>query len=134
MCIYKGLVGAGGLGFGKVWCWSNFPEVRKPYSPVMHGVMHHHINGVRLNFSIEQIREKREPFGLYRYKIIAGDRNVAIFWHDYRGDEMGIKINSSQAEKEVPFGKSSDFLTGGGPQPLGLSTEAIKYLNSIIKE
>jgi hypothetical protein len=43
-----------------------------------------------LEIRIEQDdTSEREPFGQYTYRIYVGDRLVARFWHDYRGDDHG---------------------------------------------
>ena len=82
-------------------------------------------------FSIERSQDERKPFGPYRYRILKDDAEFAEYWHDYRGDEMGIRLHSSEHEEDPPFGKCSDFLAGGGPQPLALSRKAVEYLKSL---
>ena len=84
-----------------------------------------------MSYSIEHIQEVRKEFGPYRYKIFKDGEEFAIFWHDFRGDCEGIRMLSSDHEEAPPFGPCSDFLTGGGPLPLGLSARAVSYLNSL---
>jgi len=85
-----------------------------------------------MSYIIDQIQETRESFGPYRYKIFKDNQEVAIYWHDYRGDSMGIIIRETGFEVDPPFGRCSDFVTGGGPQPLRLSKKAKQYLDSLI--
>jgi hypothetical protein len=82
-------------------------------------------------YSVEQIAESRAEFGFYRYRIFKGNEEFAIFWHDYRGDCEGIRVLASGREENPPFGPCSDFLTGGGPYPLGLSRAAVEYLETL---
>lgn len=69
---------------------------------------------------------RREPFASYEYEIYDGARLVARYWHDFRGDENGIDFIDGRSEQWP--GRVSDFLTGGGPYPLGLSDAAVAYL------
>jgi hypothetical protein len=85
----------------------------------------------KMTYSIELIEETRESFGPYRYRIFKGGKEFAIFWHDYRGECDRIRISSSEREESPPFGMCSEFLTGGGPLPLGLSKRAVSYLDSL---
>jgi hypothetical protein len=84
-----------------------------------------------MKYTVEQLTEPRESFGSYRYKIFKGGEEFAIFWHNYRGECEKIMVFSTGHEEDPPFGMCSDFLTGGGPLPLGLSQGAIKYLESL---
>ncbi|MEO7456322.1 MAG: hypothetical protein ABIY52_08670 [Gemmatimonadaceae bacterium] len=74
------------------------------------------------------VGEKREEFGAYKYQIFKDGRFVADFWHDFKGDDHWIRFANGQ-EDEWPAGLTRDFLTGGGPQPLGLTDKAVKYLD-----
>ena len=85
----------------------------------------------QVNYSVAQIQEDRAPFGSYRYTIFRGDEAFAIFRHNYRGECEGLTVLASGRELEVPCGMVSDFLTGGGPLPLGLSDEAQKFLETL---
>ncbi|MBN1425491.1 hypothetical protein JXA88_13135 [Candidatus Fermentibacteria bacterium] len=85
-----------------------------------------------MDYSVEQIREPREPFSPYRYMILLDGEEVAIFWHNYRGECEGIRTSSGH-EEDPPFGMCSEFLTGGGPHPLGLSKKAQAYLDSLLR-
>ena len=83
-----------------------------------------------MNYSVEQIHEPRPSFGSYRYRIFREGAEFAIFSHDYRGECESIKAVTLGREETLPFGVCSEFLTGGGPHPLGLSKAAIRYLDS----
>ena len=85
-----------------------------------------------MSYTVRQIDERRESFGSYRYTIYQGKKQVAVFWHNYRGECEGIQVLESGFTEDPPFGMSSDFLTGGGPLPLGLSVEAVQYLDKLI--
>ena len=80
-----------------------------------------------MSFTIEQKKETRESFGNYRYRIYEDGRLIAHYWHDFRGDDHGIEfVNGS---KELwPVGQMTEFIEGGGPQPLTLSGRAVDYL------
>lgn len=84
-----------------------------------------------MSYSVVNIIEERKGFAPYRYKIFKDGKEFAIFWHDFRGDCDGIRTLPSGREEHPPFGSCSEFLTGGGPLPLGLSARAINYLNSL---
>ncbi|QGX40924.1 hypothetical protein [Permianibacter aggregans] len=78
--------------------------------------------------TIKHIEKTRESFGDYRYGIYQDGQLIAYFWHDYRGDENGIEFVNGVSEYE-PVGRTCDFISGGGPQPLALSDRAIAYIN-----
>jgi hypothetical protein len=59
--------------------------------------------------------------------LIPSPTLVARYWHDFRGDEHGIEFLDGRSE-EWPVGRMVDFVTGGGPEPLGLSDAAVAYL------
>jgi hypothetical protein len=80
-----------------------------------------------MRFSIRQLSNRQEAFANYAYEIFDGPCLVATYWHDYRGDEHGIVFVDGRSE-EWPVGRVTDFLTGGGPRPLGLSNAAVAYL------
>jgi hypothetical protein len=86
-----------------------------------------------MSFEIKQSGSQRESFGEYRYDIFKDGRLVARYWHDYRGDEHGIEFLGGTIE-EWPVGRMIEFITGGGPQPLGLSERAIAYLNEKLSQ
>ncbi|MBN8232700.1 hypothetical protein JYK02_34800 [Corallococcus macrosporus] len=69
----------------------------------------------------------RESFGDYRYEIFRGGTRIARYAHDYRGDACWILFEDGRKE-DAPGVR--DFLTGGGPQPLGLSDEAVRFLTA----
>lgn len=80
-----------------------------------------------MNFTVE--REPR-PEGQweYRYKILKDGILFARYWHDHRGDDHGIEFLNGIKES-WPVGRMTDFLEGGGPQPLVLSKDAVAYLS-----
>ncbi|CAJ0682051.1 hypothetical protein R82526_01541 [Ralstonia mannitolilytica] len=80
-----------------------------------------------MSFRIELDVSARESFGDYRYHIYDGDRLVARYWHDYRGDEHGIEF-ADESRESWPVGRVVDFIEGGGPTPLVLSARALTYL------
>ena len=81
-----------------------------------------------MNYRIEHDNSvKREPSGNYNYRIYDGDRLIARFWHDFRGDEQGIDFVDGPSEGS-PFGRVSEFIEGGGVAPLLLSGRAMVYL------
>ena len=81
-----------------------------------------------MNYRIEFSNEPRESFGNYRYEIFKDGQLVAYLWHDYRGDDYGIEFVGGGG-KDWPIGRLTNFLAGGGPKPLRLSTKAIEYLD-----
>jgi len=81
-----------------------------------------------MQFTVRQLTSE-QPFHVYRYLIFAGDRLVARYWHDHRGDEHGIEFVDGRRD-DWPVGRMTDFLTGGGPVPLGLSEAAVNYLRT----
>ena len=85
-----------------------------------------------LSFTVKQVARDPQPAGNYNYEIYQGTVLIARYWHDYRGDDQRI-IFLNKKPINPPFGSSSDFLTGGGPGPLGLSSEAIEYIASKIE-
>lgn len=86
-----------------------------------------------MTYSIEQIEETREPFGPYRYRILLNGEEVAVFMHNYRGECEWISTADGR-EEDPPFGKCSDFLTGGGPLPTRLTKKAAEYLDSLLSK
>jgi hypothetical protein len=73
---------------------------------------------------------KRKSFGPYTYRIYEDDRLVAKYWHDYRGDDHGIEFVTGTVG-DFPFPRMTDFIEGGGPEPLRLSDRAVDYLKSL---
>jgi len=65
---------------------------------------------------------KRESFGNYTYRIYKDDRLIALYWHDFRGDEQGINFLNGTNE-QLPFGRESEFIEGGGPEPYDYPNE-----------
>ena len=80
-----------------------------------------------MSYRIEQ--DTRESLGEYTYRIYDGDRLIARYWHDHRGDEHGIEFQNGTRD-DWPVGRMVDFIEGGGPQPPTLSAKAIAYLDS----
>ncbi len=85
-----------------------------------------------MSFRIEQDdSNQRESFGPYTCRIYDGDRVIARFWHDYRGDDHGIDLLCG-SKLDWPFARMTDFIEGGGPEPLRLSARAITYLQACL--
>jgi hypothetical protein len=80
-----------------------------------------------VTYRIEQDGAKRESFDSYRYRIYKGERLIAHYWHDHKGDDHGIEFVDGKSE-DCPVGRMVDFIEGGGPRPLELSARAIAYL------
>ena len=80
-----------------------------------------------MNYTVRQATQERKPFEPYWYNVLCGDRLVAKYWHDHRGDEHGL-VFTDGTEEDSPVGQMTDFLKGGGPLPLALSDEAQAYL------
>ncbi|HWA25110.1 MAG TPA: hypothetical protein VG734_05495 [Lacunisphaera sp.] len=84
-----------------------------------------------MSYIVQQIEESRVSFGSYRYRILKDGIEIAVFSHDYRGECEGLLLSSTGRMEAIPFGMCSEFLTGGGAQPTGLSDAATSYLDSI---
>lgn len=82
-----------------------------------------------MSFTIERSKNKRNASDNYTYLIHQDGRLIARYWHDFHGDEHGIEFLNGDKEA-WPVGRMSDFLKGGGPQPLVLSERAVAYLKS----
>jgi hypothetical protein len=78
-------------------------------------------------YRIEQ-EHGRDSSGNYRYRIYKDGALVAHYWHDYRGDEHGIEFVKGTGE-HGPVGRMTDFLEGGGPEPLKLSERGVTYMD-----
>lgn len=63
----------------------------------------------------------------YRYYIYEGDRLIARYRHDHKGDEHSILFVEGLREVRL-MGRVGDFIEGGGPEPLRLSDAAVEYL------
>jgi hypothetical protein len=81
-----------------------------------------------VSYKIEQDDSKRESFAEYKYRIYQDGRLIAHYWHDHRGDEHGIEFVNCTKELS-PLGQMTNFIEGGGPQPLVLSQRAVTYIN-----
>lgn len=86
------------------------------------------------DFTIRYADPSRDSHGNYQY-LIHDDRGrlVAFFWHDFRGDEHGVKLAGGRAASRF-HGRMIDFLEGGGPLPLVLSATAVAYLQRELAE
>jgi hypothetical protein len=83
-----------------------------------------------MSYRIEQDdASERGAMGNYTYRIYDGDRLIARYWHDFRGDEHGTEFVNGPVEASPPGGPN-DFIEGGGPVPLRLSDGAVAYLKS----
>lgn len=78
-------------------------------------------------FTIRHSTKERDSFGNYEYEVLNGSSVIAHYWHDYRGDEHGIRFADGSSQG-WPVGRMIDFINGGGPDPLTLSPAAIKWL------
>ena len=87
-----------------------------------------------MNFTVKAVTTKRESFGPYKYAIYLDGIEKAIFTHNYRGEVERIQVLETGFNEDPPFGMCSDFLTGGGPEPLGLSSNAIEYMKKILNK
>ena len=101
--------------------FSNKAAVRQESMPVA--------PGFRREFRVQHDDLPRAGFDNYRYRIYQGQRVVARYWHDYRGDEHGIEFMDGRKDS-WPVGRMIEFLEGGGPQALRLSQRAIEYLSA----
>lgn len=81
-----------------------------------------------MSYSIERAGPTRGSFGDYRYRIFRDGQLMAYYWHDYRGDEHRIDFLDGSTQ-DCPVGRMSDFIEGGGPQPLVLSARAVAFLD-----
>ena len=84
-----------------------------------------------MRFSISHIDEPRESFAPYRYRIDRDGEEFAIFTHNYRGECEVLKPTESGQTVDPPFGMSSSFISGGGREPIGLTSSAREYLESL---
>jgi hypothetical protein len=83
-----------------------------------------------VTYKVEQEALTREPFGEYWYRIYKGERLIARYWHDNRGDDHGIEFSNGGSES-WPVGRMLEFLEGGGEsKPKTLSAKAVAYLDA----
>ncbi len=78
-------------------------------------------------FTIRHAAADRKSFGNYEYEILKGSDVIARYWHDFRGDEHGIKFADGSTDL-WPVGSMTDFIHGGGPESITLSRAAIEWL------
>lgn len=78
-------------------------------------------------FTVRHAATTRASFGPYEYDVLRDGEVIARYWHDYRGDEHGIRFVDG-APFDGPVGRMTDFLQGGGREPLTLSPAAIAWL------
>lgn len=83
--------------------------------------------GKGMAYRVEQ-DPNRDSSGNYRYRIYKDEALVARYWHDFRGDEHGIEFVNGISDPG-PVGRMTDFLEGGGPQPLALSERGLAYMD-----
>ncbi|WP_288363300.1 hypothetical protein [uncultured Spongiibacter sp.] len=79
-----------------------------------------------MSYQIRRSKVERDAIGNYQYEILHGKKVVAKYWHDFRGDAHGIEFVGGK--KEGCPGSMINFLSGGGPKPVELTSMAIKYL------
>lgn len=48
-----------------------------------------------MKYLVERIQEERGPFEPYGYRIFRDDEEIAVYWHDFRGDSQGIRIDAT---------------------------------------
>jgi hypothetical protein len=84
-------------------------------------------------FTIEREESPRKNAGNCNYRIFEDGQLVAFYWHDFRGDENGIEFLNG-AKELWPVGGLTNFLEGGGPQPLVLSARAVNYLRQMLEK
>jgi hypothetical protein len=85
-----------------------------------------------MTLSIEEIQEKRGPFGSYRHQIIQDGTPVAILSHNYRWEPETIQILATGRRVGLPFKSRSEFLAGDGHLPYGLTGEGKRFLESLL--
>jgi hypothetical protein len=85
-----------------------------------------------MSFTVEYSKIARQPSDDCTYLIYQDGHLIARYWHDFRGDEHGIDFLNGEKD-EWPVGRRSDFLKGGGPEPLVLSERAVAYLKEKTK-
>lgn len=86
-----------------------------------------------MSFTIEHSKERPGKFDNTTYHIFEDGRLIARYWHDFRGEEHGIDFLNGYRD-DWPVGQRSDFVQGGGPEPLVLSERAVAYLKQQISE
>ena len=79
-------------------------------------------------YRIEHAGRDPKPFSDYKFRIFSGDRMIARWSHDYRGDEHFIEFLDGSTES-YPVGQVIDFVKGGGPKPLVLTARGVAYLD-----
>jgi hypothetical protein len=70
--------------------------------------------------------ERKESFGNYPYEIHLFGKKIAEIEHDYRGDEYFIRLPNG------PWIETDRILTGGGPEPLGLTPDGVSIVENLI--
>ena len=83
-----------------------------------------------MSFTIDYSKNKGNPSDDCTYVIYEDGRPVARYWHDHRGDDHGIEFLNGTKEA-CPLPRMSDFIEGGGPEPLVLSERAVAYLKDM---
>lgn len=78
-------------------------------------------------FQIRHRDSQRADFGNYEYDILEGSRVIALYWHDFRGDEHGLIYNDGR-EEAWPVGRMIEFVGGGGSSQLFLTKAAQDHL------
>jgi hypothetical protein len=69
-----------------------------------------------------------EPGANFEFDILDGDRVVALYWFDFRGDDHGVVFPDGRDEWLEC--RRSEFITGGGPAPTVLTDRALAWLNA----
>lgn len=79
-----------------------------------------------MDFTIRQLQRAADG-RTYEYEITSGNRLVGRYWHDHKSHERSINFVHGHSAIR-PVGSVTDFIEGGGPQPLRLTAAAMKYL------
>ena len=97
-------------------------------------------SGASTGFRVVSRPRSSEPFSAYYFDIFLGDRLVAEYWHDYRGDDHGITLIGREnafpfrsPKEQYPLSISArEFLEGGGPTPLKLTDKAVALIDDAL--
>jgi hypothetical protein len=82
-------------------------------------------------FEVVQRERRSTPTGNYEYELLRDGSLVALYWHDFRGDEQGFVVDG--LHRSSPFGRAGDVIAGGAGSPLSLTPEAVEFVESLLK-
>lgn len=83
--------------------------------------------GTMVSYRIEPACDV-DAFGNVRYFIYKDERLVALYWHDYRGNEHGIEFVRGLSDLR-PVGRVTDFMEGTDSDSPALSARGMAYLD-----